>query len=140
MREIEDIKITDEMVQSFISNIEKMREKEQSTLTTEYVDWLTRYVANTENKMLADDDLLYSDDSDDRTKSMLLSYFYNALLNLGFETTVDDSNYFPSTIIYFSYNDIHYKLETIVGQGSVTIISICNDGCDYTDVAPYLDK
>lgn len=122
-----DIEITDEMVESFLKELGVRQKREEDALTKEYLDWLVNYIAKDEHHSISDDDLLYADESDDRTKSMELSYLFGALSHKDI-VVVDTNTYdFPGYAIYFTYKGLTYKLETIFGQGSVTIASLYED-------------
>ena len=139
IREKFEIEITDEMVEDFLNSLEENKKREDATLTKEYLDWLANFLVSSETHTLADDDFLYREESEDRKKSMELSYLFGALMRRNILVSEEEDE-FSSCTAYFSYNGNTYKIETIFGQGSVTTIELCTNGeqKDVFDIEQYI--
>lgn len=128
-----DVKITDEMIEGIKNDLKEKEQRESEILSKGYIDWLVDYISKSDNHSLSDEDFLYNKPSEDRDRSMELSWLFSALIKKGIKAVSTYSYGFEGHAVWFTYNGLTYKLETIYGQGSVTIASLYDDNAENED-------
>lgn len=128
-----DVKITDEMIESIKNDLKEKEQRESEILSKGYIDWLVDYISKSDNHSLSDEDFLYQEPSEDRDRSMELSWLFSALIKKGIKAVSSYSYGFEGHAVWFTYKGLMYKLETIYGQGSVTMASLYDDNAENED-------
>lgn len=93
----------------------------------EYMDWFVNLIDNSENGIVDDVTLKYSNNESDYNNGSLLSYFQSYIEQLAKEQLIpekefEEDNSFPIVGYNFKLNDNYYEVSTVFGQGAETLI------------------
>lgn len=108
---------------------EESEKRRQRAASQEYIDWLYNYVST--NKLLDDEDALYSKDAEVAENGALLSYFFGYIKELAehqdVPVTSDDDSMFYNEEVNIKIHDKYFNLYMMCGQGARTFIALLEE-------------
>ena len=123
-------KVAKQSVEQLKKKIEEQEEKINYTASKEYLEWLYNFIKP--DKIYDDESALYlMTDSKDKENLLMISYLQKYIEVLAttqsIENKVDNENSFQALNYIFRYRDRYYQIDTMIGQGAITFISICKN-------------
>jgi hypothetical protein len=118
-----------------------LKEKERKNnivFSYKYLDWLESFIKS--NGPFSDDLLLYADESEDRSNSLLLSSLQSIISSFTNSEVEYDEFGFQELNNYFYYKGNYYKLNTVYGQGALTYVSIVDKPKTFVNIEEKLEE
>lgn len=117
-------------IQKFEKQRQEREEKIKYTGSEEYLEWLYNYIQP--NKIYDDETALYElEEGKDRENVLKFSYLQRYIERkaeeLDVENILDKDNEFQILNYIFSYKDKMYQIDTMVGQGAITFVSLTDN-------------
>ena len=121
-----DIETAKKSLYSFCERLDEHERKMNYVSSIEYLDWLFNFIQPDE---VIDDESAYYDmeEGKDKENVMLFSILQEVISELAEEQDVpnilDEDNSFQAYNYIFQYKDKFFRIDTVVGQGSITFVS-----------------
>lgn len=117
-------------IQKFEKQRQEREEKIKYTGSEKYLEWLYNYIQP--NKIYDDETALYElEEGKDRENVLKFSYLQRYIERkaeeLDVENILDKDNEFQILNYIFSYKDKMYQIDTMVGQGAITFMSLTDN-------------
>lgn len=125
-----DLNMNSNIKSWYLDNLKRKEQRRKLVSSTEYLDWLAKFIIKTFPDGFADDCYLYdktvSDDLKEKVEA--LSELFDYILELANKEHIDlYSSDDMELSVCFKYKNQFYIISRVVGQGSFTTIALCKD-------------
>ena len=135
-KNLNDLGITEDIIESLVIDMEeKIKEKESVYNNYDYINWLDEFTSK--HSSFHKDSFLYDESISDEDKNNVekLDYLFECIdkyaSNNGISPICYDDVSFGNVNYRFMYNNKHYEIGVMTGQGSSVSLSTIYDNNNY---------